>query len=271
MRDEEHHFGRVMGTDKYRSASSPGDKDGAVLGISIAICELDSDESLCKGKKTSLLKVHLTSVAGYEKYAEFDMVVGSQEAKGTMGADWEAFLKRNRIEDGADIIYLEKVKNEADRQRLAPMAMKLYNGWIALDGVPEGMREGLLAKADRDNRLTEWDMISFDELNETCAKCPLSWDNKRGCIGTFGPENSLLPSIAEKYGCRIIASVPRYAKEGTKLTPEDARKLLDEVMILHEKLPLEGKAMARRYGGVVDRLEAAANSSVKYGTRIYFV
>ncbi|MDD1773770.1 MAG: hypothetical protein LUQ14_04005 [Methanomassiliicoccales archaeon] len=246
-------------------------KESAVLGISIAINELDSDESLCKVKKTSTLKVHLNSVAGYEQYAEFDMVVNAEDAKKTLGADWEAFLKRNRLDAGVETIYLEKIKNEADKQRVTPIGKKLYNGWIPLTGLPDDVLQSLRAMADMNNRLTEWDMLSFDDLNETCARCPLSWDNKRGCIGTFGPESSLLPSIAEKYGCKIIASVPKYAREGTKLTPEDAKQLLEEVKVLREKLPLEGKTMVRRYGGVLDRLDAVANTSMKYGARFYFV
>lgn len=241
------------------------------MGISIAINELDSDESLCKAKKTSTLKVHLNSVTGYEQYAEFDMVIDPENAKKALDSDWEGFLKRNRLDAGVETIYLEKVKNEADKQRLVPIAKKLYNGWIPLANLPDKVIQELRVMADSNNRLTDWDMLSFDDLNETCARCPLSWDNKRGCIGTFGPENSLLPSIAEKYGCRIVACVPKYAKDGTKLTPEDAKHLLEEVKVLREKLPLEGKTMVRRYGGVVDRLEAVANTSIKYGTKFYFV
>ena len=260
--------GEQINTEAYLAGEN---KESAFLGISIAINELDSDESLCKAKKISTLKVHLNSVAGYEQHAEFDMVVDAEDAKKALGTDWEAFLKRNRIDAETETIYLEKIKNEADRQKVIPVAKKLYNGWIPLADLPENSLQNLRAMADMNNRLTEWDMLSFDELNETCARCPLSWDNKRGCIGTFGPENSLLPSIAEKYGCKIVAAVPKYAKDGTKLTPEDAGKLLEEVKILREKLPLEGKTMVRRYGGVLDRLEAVANTSMKYKARFYFV
>jgi type I site-specific restriction endonuclease len=80
-----------------------------------------------------------------------------------------------------------------------------------------------------------------------------------------------LPSIAEKNGCKTIANVPRYAKDGTKLSPDDAKRLLDEVKTLREKLPLEGKVMVRRYSGVLDRLEAVANTCIRFGTRFYFV
>ncbi|MBM4237487.1 MAG: hypothetical protein FJ151_03270, partial [Euryarchaeota archaeon] len=204
------------------------------MGISIAICELDSEDALCKKGKTSVIKVHLDSVVGYEQHAEFDEVVGMDDAKRIMAGDWEGFLKRNRMDGEQEIVYLEKVKNDADRKILLPAARRQYTGWITLAGVPEGMRAEILRKAGPDNRLTDWDMLSFDELNETCGKCPLSWDSARGCIGTFGPEKSALLEIAAKHGCSIVAGIPAYVKERTKLTVEDAKRLLEEVKVLRE-------------------------------------
>ncbi len=241
------------------------------MGISIAICELDSEDALCKKGKISVIKVHLDSVAGYEQYAEFDEIVRMDEAKKIMAGDWEGFLKRNRLDEEQEVVYLEKVKNDADRKMLLPAAKRQYTGWISMAAVPEGMRDDILRKAGPDNRLTDWDMLSFDDLNETCRKCPLSWDSARGCIGTFGPEKSALPSIAEKYGCSIVARIPALAKERTKLTVEDAKRILEEVKVLREKLPAEGKAIAHRYGGVLDRLDAMATTCVRHGTRYYFV
>ena len=48
------------------------------------------------------------------------------------------------------------------------------------------------------------------------------------CIGAFGPDNSLLPSIAEKHGCAIVASVPESAKSGRIFSCADAERLLKE-------------------------------------------
>ena len=128
-----------------------------------------------------------------------------------------------------------------------------------------------MEKADEDNRLSGWDMLSFDEMNETCAKCPLSWDKGRGCIGTFGPEKSLLPEIAGKHGMSIVASVVECAAEQRKLSAEDAAALLEEVKALRDILPEEGKVMVRRYSGVLDRLEAMATACVDNGCRFYFL
>ncbi len=51
------------------------------MGVSIAICEVDSDSALCKIGKTTLLKVNLKDVSGFEDLAEFDLVVPISQAK----------------------------------------------------------------------------------------------------------------------------------------------------------------------------------------------
>ena len=192
-------------------------------------------------------------------------------AKTAYGADFETFAKRNRVDAEAENIYLEKVKNDADKQKLTPLAVKQYTGWIAVDNASADIQKRLLDLADPDNRLTKWDMLSFDEMGEACKKCAVSWDEGRGCIGTFGPDNSALPEIAAKYDCTIIASVPKAVKNKTLFTKEDAERMLEEIKILREKLPLESKMMVRRYSGVLDRLEKVANISIKYGTKFYFL
>jgi len=245
---------------------SGGDK----LGISMALCELDSDESLCKKAKMNILRVHLDSVEGLEDYAEYDLAVPVEEARKLFGDQWEAFLKRNRLAEDRSFIYLEKVKKDSDRKVLESAARKIYTGWFTLEDLPEEVASAVLERGKEDV-LTEWDMLSFDEMGETCARCKLSWDKGRGCIGTFGPDNTVLPEIARKYGCEIIAGVPEYVKNGEKLPPHRAEQLLEEVKKLREKLPLEGKMMVRRYGGVLDRLEELAKTCIDYGTRFYFI
>ncbi|HNU35419.1 MAG TPA: hypothetical protein PKJ15_02375, partial [Methanomassiliicoccales archaeon] len=142
------------------------------MGVSIAICEIDSDCALCKIGKTTLLKVNLKDVSGFEDLAEFDLVVPISQAKLLMGENWEAFLKRNRLDPEMETLYLEKVKNEADRQLLTAESQKLYTGWISLDKVPADRMNALMEKAGKDDRLTGWDMLSFDDMAATCARCP---------------------------------------------------------------------------------------------------
>ena len=241
------------------------------MGVSIAICELDSDSALCKVGKTTLLKVNLKDVTGFEDVAEFDMVVPLDQAKEMMGAEWEAFLKMNRLDPELETLYMDKVKQEADKQRLLPVSRKLHTGWIPLDKVPADRLSTLMDRAGYDDRLTAWDMLSFDEMGATCAKCGLSWDEGRGCMGTFGPENSALPDIARRNNCPIVASVTEYVGSKRLLSIEEAAQMLEEVKLLREKLPDEGKVMVRRYSGVLDRLEKMGNVCVAQRTRFYFL
>jgi hypothetical protein len=241
------------------------------MGISIAICETDSDASMCKVNKTTFVKVYLGNVSGYEEYAEADLVISGPEAKATMDKDWEAFCKRNRVDPSAEVIYVAKIKNEADKAKLTPFAKKNYTGWVFVDKVPADLARKIIDKSSPDDRLTGWDMVSFEEMGETCKKCGLSWDDGRGCIGTFGPENSLLPGIASKLGLPIIANAVESSKAKKVFSADDAKELIKEVGVLREKLPNEGKAIVHRYSGVLDRLEKMANIAIKYRTKFYFV
>lgn len=213
----------------------------------------------------------MDSVEGLEAHAEYDLVVPKRVAQEVLGDSWVQFLTRNRLDGDQDPIYLEKVKKEADREALLPYSRKLYTGWFEIGELPSDVAKEVLARRRGEDLLTQWDMISFDEMNEVCAACKLSWDKGRGCIGTFGPENSLLPEIADKYGCTIVSGIPRMVERGQRLSPKEAERLLDEIALLREKLPEEGKMMTRRYGGVLDRLEEMATVCIEYGTRFYFI
>ena len=243
------------------------------MGISIAICETDSAEALCKAGKTDIKRVFLKNVKGHEDYAESDVTMSAAEAKDVMGAEWENFLKRNRIDPEAEVIYMDKVKNDVDRAHLAPKMRKTYTGWVVLDKVPAEVRKKVIEASSPDDRLTGWDMLSFEEMGETCKRCGLSWDKGRGCIGDFGPESSLLPQIAKKLDLPIVANVVESAKTKKTFSPDDAKELLREVQVLREKMPNEpkGKLLMSRYGGVLERLEGVANIALKYKTRFYFV
>ena len=239
------------------------------MGINIGICETEAPSAPCRELRGNIVKVYLDDMSGFEDYVERDVKVSLEEAKEAVG-DWEAFIKRNRINPETDAVYMDKVKKDEDRKVLEPLAVSEATGWIVLEGLPDNIREAVLAKAGDDDRLTGWDMLSFDEMNEMCANCPLSWDKGRGCIGAFGPDNSLLPEIAGRHGCPIVASVPESAKTGKRFTPQDAEELLREVEVLREALPEEGKIMVRRYSGPVDRMEAVARISVSEGCGFFF-
>ena len=131
-------------------------------------------------------------------------------------------------------------------------------------------REEVLKRSKKENRFTGWDGLEFDEMNEMCAKCALSWDKGRGCMGAFGPENSKLPEIAEKHGCKIVASAVKSAEEQRRFSAEDAKVLKEEVAKITAVLPDEGKVFVRRYGGVLERLDAVADVCIKEGCGFIF-
>ena len=239
------------------------------MGINIGICETEAPSAPCRELRANVVKVHLEDPSGFEEYMEYDTKVELDTAKDAVG-DWDAFIKRNRINPETDAVYMDKVKKDDDRALLEPLAQRVCTGWIVTEGLPDNVREKVLEKAGSDDRLTGWDMLSFDEMNDMCANCPLSWDKGRGCIGAFGPDNSLLPEIAGRHGCPIVASVPDAVREGRRFTPEDAEELLREVGVLREALPEEGKMMVRRYSGPVDRMEAVAKISVSEGCGFFF-
>ena len=55
-----------------------------------------------------------------------------------------------------------------------------------------------------------------------------------------------------------------------RFSPEDAKNLKKEVEILTAALPEEGKVYVRRYGGVLERLDAVADICVKEGCGFVF-
>lgn len=239
------------------------------MGINIGICETEAPSAPCRELRANIVKVHLDDPTGYEQYMERDVKVDLETARQAVG-DWEAFIKRNRINPDTDAIYIDKVKKEEDRAVLEPLSESVCTGWITTEDLPGDVKDEVISKASPEDRLTGWDMLSFDEMNEMCTNCPLSWDKGRGCIGAFGPDNSLLPEIAGRHGCGIVASVPDAVKEGRRFTSEDAKELLREVEVLRAALPEEGKMMVRRYSGPVDRMEAVAKISVSEGCGFFF-
>ncbi|MCL2295619.1 MAG: hypothetical protein FWC29_00865 [Methanomassiliicoccaceae archaeon] len=239
------------------------------MGISIGIREIDAKSALCRDLRLNVIRVRVDNTAGMESLAGYDDIVSLENARALIG-DWEAFLKRNRINPETDAIYMDKLKNDADIALLKPKAVRTSTGWVDMEKVSGPNKEKVLAASKKENRLTGWDMLSFEEMNEMCLKCKLSWDKGRGCIGSFGPNDSLLPGIAEKRGCKVLASVPEGAKSGRTYTPDDAKVLLKEIEILTKALPEEGKMMVRRYSGPLERTKAVADISVSEGCGFYF-
>lgn len=239
------------------------------MGINIGICEMEAKNASCRELRSTVIRVHVDDPTGLEDVVQYEELVDLETAKKAVG-DWSAFIKRNRINEETDAVYMSKVKKDEDIAILQPLSKKVCTGWVSMEELSDEMKKKVLEIASKDDVVTGWDQLEFDEMNELCSKCPLSWDKGRGCIGAFGPDTSKLPEIAAKYDCPITASAPASAKEHKIFTPSDAEKLLKEVEVLRSALPKEGKVFVNRYGGPVDRMEAVAKISVSEGCGWYF-
>jgi hypothetical protein len=236
------------------------------MGINIGIGYEDSECAGCGDLRRQIIRVRVKEGSGLDDILEKERVVPIEKAMEAV-QDWDDFAERNSLDPSEDFVYISSLK-KADRKILEPLAEESVSGWASLEGLSASDREKAISAAEES--MTGWDMISFDDMSEICGKCPLSWDKGRGCIGAFGPDNSLLPQIAEKYGCEIVASVPESAKSGRRFARKDADKLLKECGILREKLPEEGKMAVRRYAGPVERMEAAAKACIHGRCGFYF-
>ena len=239
------------------------------MGISIAICEKDAPSAPCAKPKKEIRKLLVADPVSFGDAAEYDEVVTLEDAR-ALFPDYEGFMKRNRINAETDVIYMEKIKKDADAEILRPKVFRRYTGWVRASMLSESEFARAMDTSKPENRITGWDEVDFDEANEICANCPLSWDKGRGCIGAFGPDSSQLPEIAARRGCEIVASVPEGARTGRIYTPEEAKKMAEEVKILAAALPEEGKMAAHRYSGPVERLGLVADISIREGCGFYF-
>jgi hypothetical protein len=85
---------------------------------------------------------------------------------------------------------------------------------------------------------SKWDITPEEKKTETCGKCPLAWNNG-SCEGRFGPTYSSLPNFARRFGLELIAGIPRAYEERRTFSSSDAQKLLEELVLLREKLKFE--------------------------------
>lgn len=241
------------------------------MGLNMAITELESDKALCKGKKLSAVKVFLDDPERWDRYVEVDRIVDLKKASEKLGKEkMDAFFKKSKLKVEGDELCLEKVKDEADRKMFEPFVKEVKTKWTLVEKVPSGQRKDLVAGAKKENVVTEWDLLEFDEMYATCGKCGLSWDNKKGCVGNFGPAGSPVPELAKKYGLNILAKVNELAEKKTMLSAKDADELLKEVRVLREKAPAEGKMIIRRIEGTLNRLEAMAKCAKDFNVGFYF-
>jgi len=241
------------------------------MGLNMAITEIESDKALCKGKKLSTVKVFLDDPGRWDKFVEVDKIIDLKAAAAKLGQDkLDAIIKKTRLKVEGDEVYLEKIKDPADQKTFAPFVKEVKTKWILVEKVPSAERKDVIGTAKKENTVTEWDLLEFDEMYATCGKCGLSWDNKKGCVGNFGPSGSPVPELAKKYGLNLLAKVNEAAEQKKIFTSKDADELLKEVKVIREKSPAEGKMIVRRIEGTLNRLEAMAKCAKDYNVGFYF-
>jgi len=237
----------------------------------MAITEIESEKALCKNKKLSTVKVFLDDPSRWDKHVEVDRIVDLKAAAAKLGQEkLDAIIKKARLKVEGDELYLEKVKDPTDQKTFAPFVKEVKTKWILVEKVPAAERKDLVASAKKENTVTEWDLLEFEEMYATCGKCGLSWDNKKGCVGNFGPSGSPVPELAKKYGLNLLAKVNEAAEARKIFTSKDADELLKEVKVIREKSPAEGKMIVRRIEGTLNRLEAMAKCVKDYNVGFYF-
>lgn len=236
--------------------------------VDIAICEMEAERAPCRNLKLQLVKV-MVGKDDFVEFQEYDEAVSIEDAQKAF-PDFEAFKKRNRFNDKNTLFLMNRIKNDEDRETLKPYVEKIPNGWVNLTALGEEDKKKVLAKCSESDRINAWDCLTFEEMDESCEKCPLCWNKGNDCIGTFGPETSKLPEIAEKYGCPIIASAIESSRTEKKFTAEDAKELLREADLLAPRLIDEGKMAAHRYSGPVERLQAIAKVCIAENCGFFF-
>ena len=79
-----------------------------------------------------------------------------------------------------------------------------------------------------------------------------------------------MPEIAGKAGLQFVASIPKFAEEKTVFDDSKAKELLSEIEKLRPAVEKEGKQMANRLKGVIERLESMAKVCATNNVKFYF-
>ncbi len=241
------------------------------MGLNMAITELESAKSLCRERKMTMAKIYVADPEKWADLVETDRVADLKSARAKLGEEKvDEMIKRSRSKVEGDDLFMEKIKDPADQKTLEPFVREVKTNWIVVSKVPKARKDEVLKAAVKENSITEWDLLEFDEMYETCGRCSLSWDNKKGCVGNFGPSTSPVPELAKKFKLNLLAKVDDLASKKTVLSAKDAQTLLKEIAVLRERTPEEGKMMVRRIDGTLKRLEAMANCSKENAVGFYF-
>lgn len=240
------------------------------MSITMFIKETESDKALCREKKGKNALVNMKEPGKFQQYCERKYYIDLAAAEAKLGKDKIAEIKKRNKLRGAGEIKAEKVKDKNDLATLKPFTREEVTSWINIVQLPKIVVDEIMASTLVSDIMTMWDSIDFEEMGEICGKCVLSWDKGRGCVATLMPGESPLPEIARKAGLNFIANIPKYAEEKKVFTGADAKELLKEIEKLKPAVEKEGKGIAHRLSGVIERLESMAKACAVNDVKFYF-
>jgi len=240
------------------------------MSISMFIKETESDKALCREKKAKNAQVNLTDIVKFNQYCERNYFINLAAAEAKLGTEkFTEIKKRNKLR-GKGEIKAEKVKDKNDLATLKPFTREEVTTWVNILAQPKSVVDEIMASGLVSDIMTAWDMIDFEEMGAICGSCALSWDKKRGCVATLMPSDSPMLEIAKKAGLTFISSIPKYAEDRTVFDGAKAKDLLKEIEKLRPAVEKEGKQMAHRLSGVIERLESMAKACAQNNVKFYF-
>lgn len=234
------------------------------------IKETESDKALCREKKGKNAQFNLKEIGKFKQYCERNYFIDLAAAEAKLGKDKITEIKKRNKLRGAGEIKAEKVKEKGDLETLKPFTREEITTWINILALPKSVVDEISASGLVSDVMNAWDMIDFEEMGKICGKCVLSWDKGRGCVATLMPGESPMPEIAKKAGLTFIASIPKYAEDKTVFDGAKAKELLKEIDKLRPAVEKEGKQMAHRLSGVIERLESMAKACAENNVQFYF-
>jgi len=234
------------------------------------IKETESEKALCREKKGKNAQFNLKEAGKFKQYCERNYFIDLAAAEAKLGAEKVAEIKKRNKLRGKGEIKAEKVKEKADLETLKPFTREEVTTWVNILALPKNVVDEISASGLVSDVMNAWDMIDFEEMGAICGKCALSWDKGRGCVATLMPGESPLPEIAKKAGLNFIASIPKYAEDKTVFDGAKAKELLKEIEKLRPAVEKEGKMIAHRLSGVIERLESMAKTCAENNVKFYF-
>ena len=240
------------------------------MSVTMFIKELESDKALCRDRKNKTSQVNLKEFGKFNQYCERNYYIDIPGAIAKLGEDKVKEIKKRNNVRGTGEIKAEKIKDKNDFATLKPFTREEVTTWVNLSLHPKNVQDEILASGLVADMMNGWDMLSFEEMGEICKKCALSWDKGRGCVATLMPGDSPMPEIARKAGLKFIADVPKYAETKEVFDGAKAKELLKEIEKLRPAVEKEGKQMANRMKGVIERLESIAKACAENNCKFYF-